>query len=209
PASHPRWHPCWEYMFGVQERMGRPLRGCLESSKSTNIDELERQWIAHATTLTSANEDVYRVYQRSVEDIGSLRLHDHDFAPDVWIPAAGVPWFVTIFGRDSLIVSLQNMLVYPGFAGGALRKLAELEATGRDDWRDAQPGKIPHEIRFGELAHFDLIPHTPYYGTADATALYLIVLHEAWKWLGDRDLLGEFHNTAVRCLEWIDQSGDL
>jgi len=98
-----------------------------------------------------------------------LRLHDHDYAPDVWIPAAGVPWFVAIFGRDSLIVSLQNMLVFPGFARGALKKLAELQATERDDWRDAEPGKIPHELRRGELAHLHKIPHTPYYGTADAT----------------------------------------
>ena len=96
-------------MFGVRERMRRPLRGCYESSKHTRIDELARQWIGQATTLTSANEDLYRLYQQSVEDIGALRLRDHDFAPDVWIPAAGVPWFVTIFGRDSLIVSLQNM----------------------------------------------------------------------------------------------------
>jgi glycogen debranching enzyme len=206
--SRASWHCCCEYMFGVQGRMRRPLRRCYESPKHTRFDELQRDWMAHATSLTSANEDVYRLYQQSVEDIGSLRLHDHDFAPDVWIPAAGVPWFVTIFGRDSLIVSLQNMLVFPGFARGALKKLAELQATERDDWRDAEPGKIPHEIRFGELAHLNLIPHTPYYGTADATALYLIVLHEAWKWLGDRDLLHEFRNAALQCLDWIDRSGD-
>ena len=119
----------------------------------------------------------------------------------MWVPAAGVPWFVTIFGRDSLIVSLQNMLVHPGFARGALKKLAELQATERDDRRDAQPGKIPHEIRFGELAHLHAIPHTPYYGTADATALYLIVLHEAWKWQGHESLLRDFRDTALRCLD--------
>jgi|RhiMetdeSRZDD1v2_1073273.scaffolds.fasta_scaffold00028_72 glycogen debranching enzyme len=208
-GSGASWRSCCEYIFGIQGRMRRPLRCYDHASRNTRVDELEHQWMAQATALTSANEDVYRLYRQSVEDIGALRLHDHDYAPDVWMPAAGVPWFVTIFGRDSLIVSLQNMLVHPGFARGALKKLAELQATERDDWRDAQPGKIPHEIRFGELAHLNLIPHTPYYGTADATALYLIVLHEAWKWLGDRDLLREFRNTALRCLEWIDQSGDL
>jgi glycogen debranching enzyme len=206
--SRASWHSCCEYMFGVQGRARRPLRRCYHLPSNTRVDELQRQWMSQATALTSANEDLYRLYRQSVEDIGALRLHDHDFAPDVWIPAAGVPWFVTIFGRDSLIVSLQNMLVYPGFARGTLKKLAELQATERDDWRDAEPGKIPHEIRFGELAHLDLIPHTPYYGTADATALYLIVLHEAWKWLGDRDLLREFRNAALRCLEWIDRYGD-
>src|SRR4030095_2734027 len=141
--------------------------------------------------------------------MGALRLHDHDFEPDVWLPAAGVPWFVTIFGRDSLIVSLQNMLVHAGFARGALAKLAELQATEMDDYRDAEPGKIPHEIRFGELAHFKKIPHTPYYGTADATPLYLITLHEAWKWLGDDKLLQEYRDVAARCPEWIHRRGGL
>src|SRR5437867_12591043 len=101
------------------------------------------------------------------------------------------------------------MIVHPDLARGALRKLAELQATERDDVRDAEPGKIPHEVRAGELAHFRLIPHTPYYGTADATPLYLIVLHEAWKWTGDDSLLREHREAALRCLEWIDRHGDL
>jgi glycogen debranching enzyme len=207
--SRASWHSCCEYIFGVQRRTRLPLHRCDHTKKNTRSEEMEHRWMAQATSLTSANEDVYRLFRQSVEDIGSLRLYEQDYAPDVWVPAAGVPWFVTLFGRDSLIVSLQNMVVFPGFAHGALKKLAELQATERDDWRDAEPGKIPHEIRCGELAHLHLIPHTPYYGTADATALYLIVLHEAWKWLGDPNLLREFRHTAVRCLEWIDQFGDL
>src|SRR5207245_1916944 len=119
-----------------------------------------------------------------------------------------VPWFVTIFGRDSLIVSLQNMLTYPSLASGALAKLAQYQATEMDDWRDAEPGKMPHELRVGELAHFHKVPHTPYYGTADATILYLIVLHETWKWTGDQSLLREHVDTAKRCLDWGDQFGD-
>ena len=102
-----------------------------------------------------------------------------------FVPAAGVPWFVALFGRDSLIASLQNALVYPGFARGTLDVLGSLQATERDDYRDAEPGKIMHELRLGELAHFKLVPHTPYYGTADATMLYLIVLHVAWRCTGD------------------------
>jgi glycogen debranching enzyme len=173
------------------------------------MDRLQTEWRNMATRLTSANEDVYRAYTQAVEDMGALRLYDEDFAPDVWLPAAGVPWFVTIFGRDSLIVSLQNMLVYPRLAEGALEKLAEYQATEIDDWRDAEPGKMPHEVRTGELAHFHRIPHTPYYGTADATILYLIVLHEAWKWLGDNALLRKHRSAALKCLEWIDTYGDL
>lgn len=201
------WHACCYYILEDFDCVRAPITECYQLS--TDTEQLQRQWLAGATKVTTANEDIYRLYDQSVEDMGALRLYDHDFAPDVWLPAAGVPWFVSIFGRDSLIVSLQNMLVHAGFAAGALEKLAELQATELDDWRDAQPGKMPHEIRFGELAHFKKIPHTPYYGTADTTPLYLIVLHEAWKWMGDDSLLREYREVALRCLEWIDQYGDL
>src|SRR5262249_56757094 len=112
------------------------------------------------------------LYRQSVEDMGPLRLHDRDDASDTWLPAAGVPWFVAIFGRDSLIASLQNMMVHAGFARGALEKLAALQATAMDEERDAEPGKIPHKLRAGELAHFGLIPHPPYYGPAAAHPRY-------------------------------------
>lgn len=90
-----------------------------------------------------------------------------------FVLAAGLPWFVALFDRDSLIISLQNAIVHPEFALGALDVLARWQVTERDDYRDAERGKIHHELRRGELAHFKLIPHTPYYGTADATPLYL------------------------------------
>lgn len=201
------WHTCCYYILEGSDWVRVPITECHQLSAHT--EQLQQQWLAGATKVTTANEDIYRLYHQSVEDMGALRLYDHDFAPNVWLPAAGVPWFVSIFGRDSLIVSLQNMLVHAGFSAGALKKLAELQATELDDWRDAQPGKMPHEIRFGELAHFKKIPHTPYYGTADTTPLYLIVLHEAWKWIGDDSLLREYREVALRCLEWIDQYGDL
>src|SRR5581483_8897654 len=99
------WHSCGFYVLGHGARVREPLRACHDSAE-TELDELQREWEDCATKLTSANEEVYRLYRRSVEDIGALRLHEHDFAHDVWLPAAGVPWFVTIFGRDSLIVSM-------------------------------------------------------------------------------------------------------
>jgi glycogen debranching enzyme len=176
---------------------------------NTGIERLHFEWVDSVTELSCANENLNLLYRQSVEDIGALRLYDYDLAPDVWIPAAGVPKFVTVFGRDSLIVSLQNMMTHAGFAVGTLKKLGQLQATELDDWRDAQPGKILHEIRRGELARLKQVPHTPYYGTADATPLYLILLHEAWKWLGDTSLLQEQRDVALRCLEWIDKYGDL
>jgi glycogen debranching enzyme len=200
------WHSCW--FFHVVEG-GRPRsvpRSCIsDNAKSSATRDLDR-WKEATTQITTSNEDFYRLYRQSVEDMAALRLKEGD-KQEVLI-AAGVPWFVTIFGRDSLIVSLQNMMVYPEFARGTLEILAKLQATETDDYRDAEPGKIPHELRSGELAHFKLIPHTPYYGTADATILYLITLHEAWKWLGDDLLFPHYKDVAMKCLKWIDRYGD-
>jgi glycogen debranching enzyme len=172
-------------------------------------DARQADWHTLATSLISSNEDVYRAYHQSIEDMGALRMEDGDGSAHTWVPVAGIPWYATVFGRDSLIVALQTMAVNPGLGVGTLHALAQLQATAADDWRDAQPGKIPHEIRFGELAHFGKVPHTPYYGSADATPLYLIALHEAWLWTGDRGLIERHRDTAEHCLEWIDRFGDL
>ena len=203
------WHACSDYILTHGAEIKEPARTCLLKSEDIRFDSLKREWLSQATALTSANEDLHRLHRQSVEDMGALRMHDHDLADEQWLPAAGVPWFVTIFGRNSLIVSLQNMIVNTGLARGALKMLGQFQAQAMDDYRDAEPGKILHELRFGELAHFHRIPHTPYYGTADATPLYLIVLHEAWKWLGDISLLKDHRDVAIGCLEWIDRYGDL
>jgi glycogen debranching enzyme len=122
--------------------------------------------------------------------------------------AAGVPWFYTLFGRDSLLPPLMAGLTGVSAARGALTALGALQARERDDWRDAEPGKLPHELRRGELAHLGLIPHTPYYGTHDAPALYCLALWHAWRWTGDRTLLDAHLETARSALRWCDERGD-
>lgn len=219
------WHSCGEMILEHGQRIRKPLYALCRDGQTGNknngsvpgtgqepvsdYDERQARWQARCTDVETPNEHVFRMYRQAVEDMGALRIYDLDVSDEAWVPAAGVPWFVTLFGRDSLIVSLQNMSVSPGFARGALKRLAEYQATERDDWRDAQPGKILHEIRFGELAHFHKVPHTPYYGTADATILYLIVLSETYRWTGDTDLLRDYREVAERCLDWIDHWGDL
>ncbi|MER3587968.1 MAG: amylo-alpha-1,6-glucosidase, partial [Mastigocladus sp. ERB_26_1] len=183
------WHASCNYILvdngRVRSRVDFSYKTAVDRNIiNTEIERLHCQWVNSVTEMKSTNENLNLLYRQCVEDIGALRLYDYDLAPDVWIPAASVPKFVTVFGRDSIIVSLQNMITHAGFALGTLKKLGQLQATELDDWRDAQPGKILHEIRTGELARLGQIPHTPYYGTADATPLYLILLHEAWKWLG-------------------------
>jgi glycogen debranching enzyme len=220
-----RWNTCCEMLLEHGQEIKRPgpnscrhkQQGTASSGAtpapgqepSSNIDERQAHWQAQCTKLYSSNNNVYRMYRQAVEDMGALRIYDMDVSADAWVPAAGVPWFVTLFGRDSLTASYQNMAVAAGFARGALKRLAEHQASERDDWREAQPGKILHEMRSGELAHFHQIPFTPFYGTADATILYLIVLSEAYRWTGDITLLKDYQDVVEKCLTWIDQSGDL
>ena len=126
--------------------------------------------------IETPNATVQRTWDQAVRDLEALRLEDPTFERGVVVPAAGVPWFVTLFGRDTLVVSMQAISGYPEFAAGALRRLGAMQATGDDPERDMEPGKIPHEVRHGELAQLGILPYQPYYGTHDATSLYLIVL---------------------------------
>jgi glycogen debranching enzyme len=147
-------------------------------------------------------------YERAIEDLAALRLYDPDAALDRWMPAAGLPWFMALFGRDSLIASMQMMVAQPAVAMGTLESLARWQSDVDDAERDAEPGKMPHELRVGEWAHFGVVPHRPYYGTADATPLYLLLLAEQYRWMGDASGLAHLKPTAERCLDWIDQFGD-
>lgn len=203
-----KWHACMLYdIFDGHETVAGP-RACVDDSLDSKFAERLDDWRREALQLKSSNSEFDAFYDQAVEDMASLRLPIDGGDHMESVPAAGVPWFVGLFGRDSLIVSLQNTLVYPDFARGTLDILGRYQATKRDDYRDAEPGKIMHELRHGELAHFKLIPHTPYYGTADATPLYLIVLHTAWRNTGDIELLKRHMATAEKCLTWIDKYGD-
>ncbi len=160
-------------------------------------------------TIETPNATVRRSWDQAVRDMEALRLEDPTYERGVYIPAAGVPWYVTLFGRDTLIVSMQAISGYPEFASGALRRLGTMQATGDDPERDMEPGKIPHEIRHGELAQLGILPYAPYYGTHDATSLYLIVLSYLFQWVGDDALLRRYLPNAEAALRWIDQHGDL
>ena len=209
-ALQPReaWHACLLYTLeDGEERLDAPSE-CFEQLHKSHHSETMADWLDTVVKIRTSNEEFYRLFRQALEDMAALRLPIKGTDHIVFLPAAGLPWFVAPFGRDSLIVSLQNTLVYPEFARGALEILGSLQAKEDDPYRDAEPGKILHELRFGELAHFKLIPHTPYYGTADATPLYLITLHAAWRATGDRGLLEQHLPTAEGCLGWIDKYGD-
>jgi len=202
------WHCCLRYDLADGGTVIPAPSDCVAHDAESRHAESLRDWQSRVLRITTSNEEYYRFFHQAIDDMAALRLPSLSGDHMVFLPAAGLPWFMAPFGRDSLIVSVQNIMVYPEFARGALEVLGGLQATERDDYRDAEPGKIMHELRYGELAHFKLIPHTPYYGTADATPLWLITLHAAWRATGDRDLLERHLETAEACLTWIDQYGD-
>jgi glycogen debranching enzyme len=202
------WNCCLLYTLTDGDRHVAPPTHCIADSPESRHADTLADWLNNVVKIRTSNEEYYRLFRQALEDMAALRLPMAGSDHMVFLPAAGLPWFVAPFGRDSLIVSLQNTLVYPEFARGTLEVLGSLQAKHQDDYRDAEPGKILHEMRCGELAHFKLIPHTPYYGTADATPLYLIALHSAWRATGDRGLLERHLETAEGCLSWIDEYGD-
>jgi glycogen debranching enzyme len=203
-----RWHRCLTYDLIDGARTLHAPRPCTHDSDGSVHAGKRAEWQRKVLKVTTSNEEFYRLYTQGVQDMAALRLPLDGTDHMVFVPAAGLPWFVALFGRDTLIVSLQTMIVYPEFAAGTLDVLGRHQAVVRDDYRDAEPGKILHELRCGELAHFKLIPHTPYYGTADATPLYLVALHAAWRATGDRTLVERLLPNAEACLDWIDQYGD-
>ncbi len=165
-----------------------------------------RAWHRSLAEIRSDNELVNLTLDRGA---GDLRLLMSDGPGDGQrYVAAGVPWFTTLFGRDALITALEVLSVRPQLAVETLEVLASLQATEDDPERDAEPGKIPHELRSGEMARSGELPHRPYYGTVDATPLWLILLGATYDWTGDRALVDRLWPNALRALDWIDRHGD-
>ncbi len=192
---------------GAAPASGEPLAAFADRAQSPQAAALA-DWRAQALVLQTPHAGLQQLYDRSLDDLAALRLPIEGTDLHEFVPAAGIPWFAALFGRDSLVTAIQTVAAYPRFACGALEVLARHQADGLDDVRDMQPGKIPHELRHGELAELGLVPYRPYYGTADATPLYLVLLHQAWRTTGDRGLLERHLGTAERCLAWIDTYGD-
>jgi glycogen debranching enzyme len=167
-----------------------------------------QEWLEQAPEL-EASDELQHVYDRSLVDLASLRIRPREEDLRWAMPAGGVPWFLAVFGRDSLLASYQALPFQPSLARATLTALAENQATERDDFTDAEPGKILHELRRGKLVGLGLDPHGPYYGTHDATQLFLILLDEYERWTADTAFVRRLEPNARRALAWIDEDGDL
>jgi glycogen debranching enzyme len=183
-------------------------RGSFVEVRRERREELDA-WVAAAPRLQTDDDTLRQVYRRSLTDLAALRFYPDIAVRDASLPAAGLPWFMTLFGRDSLITSYEALPFRPELARTTLTTLATRQGTTVDAFRDEEPGKVLHEIRFGELTATGLSPHSPYYGTADATPLFLVLLDEYERWTGDTALAKALEPAARAALEWIDRYGDL
>jgi glycogen debranching enzyme len=191
---------------GVADRQLR-YPGTYFAEERRRVDDSLAEFERSAPRFDASVEFVTAVYRKAVGDLSALRMRttfDHHVEE---LPAAGLPWFMTVFGRDTLLTSFQAMPLGDGLARAALRTLTALQAPEDDPERDAEPGKILHEIRNGKVAA--MTGQFPYYGSVDATPLYLVLLSEAWRWSGDDELVRELEQPARRALRWMEEFGDL
>jgi glycogen debranching enzyme len=209
-APHGNWTSCIEVVTardGSLTDKTHAKYGHGADAGNPNIGMSLAEQAATVPRLTSDWNGLEATYWRSIVDLAALRFFPQ-VLPGHSIPAAGLPWFMTIFGRDSIISSLQALPFSPQLAHATLRILATRQGKRVDPFRDEEPGKILHEQRYGELTAFEERPHSPYYGSADATPLFLVLLDEYERWTGDSNLVRELAPAARRALVWIDEYGD-
>ncbi len=168
------------------------------------LEQAHRDWETACARITTDNELFDRLIDASIRDLHALMMPATRGA----LPAAGIPWYVAPFGRDSLLTSSEVLMINPAVARDTLLALAQLQARDEEPWRDAEPGKIPHELRTGELARTGHIPHTPYYGTVDATPLFVMIAGGYYRWTLDIETLARLRPALEAALEWIASWGD-
>ncbi len=208
-------HGEWKTDLDVVASIG-PLEGVAEAptvirGQHTVRRDMARglqKWLRHAPRLECDWEPLDLIYRRCLTDLAALRFSTLTM-PDRALPAAGLPWFMTIFGRDSIFTSLQALPFTSELAATTLMALAERQGTRIDDFRDEDPGRILHEMRYGEMTAFEERPHSPYYGSADATPLFVVLLDEYERWTGDTKLVRDLEHAARAALNWIDEYADL
>ncbi|BAY20638.1 amylo-alpha-1,6-glucosidase [Calothrix sp. NIES-2100] len=173
----------------------------LQQAKAAELME-EQQWVNQITRISSDKSLFNRVIERAEQDMYLLRQSFGKYKT----VSAGVPWFSALFGRDSIITASQTLMLNPTIAKETLMLLAKYQGKTEDEWREEEPGKILHELRLGEMARCQEIPHTPYYGTVDATPLWLMLYAEYYAWTNDHETLEQLWPNALAAMEWIDRN---
>jgi len=199
---HERWELNVEFRPSLDQEADVEAVERLDEERET-VGDVVAAWTLRVPRVRGGWESLRRAFDRSIADLAALRMRTGEYRRPLF--AAGMPWFMTVFGRDTAITSLQTLLLGPELAIGALDALAELQAKSEDPAIDAEPGKIVHEVRHGRAAEF-WFPR--YYGSLDSTPLFLALLAETWRWTDDATLANRLRGPALAALEWIDRYGD-
>jgi len=210
-GAHQSWSTDIRVVAGHPAIPMHPQGMMKPSRRTTRAEAMARDldaWMAAAPKLECDSDALRATYRRSLVDLAALRF-EAPVLPHHALPAAGLPWFMTMFGRDSIFTSLQALPFVPDLAATTLRALGIRQGSCLDDFRDEDPGRIPHEMRYGELTAFEERPPSAYYGTADATPLYVVLLDEYERWTGDTRLVRDLEFEARAALNWIDEYADL
>jgi glycogen debranching enzyme len=207
-ALGPRQRHTIRISFRLEESKGGPHTNVPHRSPLSSFTQREshieagiHQWMDEITQISGHGSSLDQLMDRSFRSLRVLRAH---LGEDAYF-AAGVPWFVTLFGRDSLITALQMLAYHPRIAEHTLRLLARYQGTRQDETRDEEPGKILHELRVGELANLKVIPQTPFYGTVDATPLFLILVARHATWTGSLHVFQDLRPHIELALQWLEQ----
>ncbi|MGH9303877.1 MAG: amylo-alpha-1,6-glucosidase [Acidimicrobiales bacterium] len=201
------WRACVEVSPLVESSMILPRYRCGQPFERAEPSERMAKWREQVPLCHTEHEGLETIMQRSIEDLGALRIFDPDH-PEHAVIAAGAPWFMTVFGRDSLLASWSALLIDPDLALGVLQTLARFQGKDLDPVHEEQPGRILHEMRFGDAPSLSLGGGSIYYGTVDATPLFVMLIAELRRWGLDKGQMDELLPSADRALEWIEQYGD-
>ena len=197
-------HQRWDLTVDVRPWLGEEFETFEQlDEERDSAGDVVAAWTLRVPRVRGGWESLRRAFDRSIADLAALRMRTGEYRRPLF--AAGMPWFMTVFGRDTAITSLQTLLLGPEIAMGALDALTELQALEEDPTIDAEPGKIVHEVRGGRCAE-TWFPR--YYGSIDSTPLYLVLLAETWRWTDDASFAQRLREPALRALEWIDRYGD-
>jgi glycogen debranching enzyme len=207
--AHDSWCTDLTVKTFIRGAGNRDLRDSLRSYAERPKLEVHRElddWIAQAPRLTCDYEPLRNAYRKSIVDLAALRYPGVNFRE--LLPMAGMPWFMTFFGRDSLISCLQALPFLSATAVPALRIMALAQGTREDPFRAEQPGKVPQESRYGESALFNEVSHASDFSAADTTPLFIVLLDEYERWTGDTALVRSMEFEARAALDWIDRHAD-
>ena len=201
------WTLCQQFTCGIDDDEIEPRWLCGQPIERAKPAERMAAWRRSVPVLDTDYQGLRAVVARSAEDLGALRIFDPDY-PERTVVAAGAPWFMTLFGRDSLLTAWMALLVDPELALGTLQTLARFQGRDVRPYNEEEPGRILHEMRFGEASSLSLGGGTIYYGTADATPLFVMLLGELRRWGLAREAVDELLPHADRAIDWIEQFGD-